>query len=47
MVKTEKVVKVGITRETGYLYYVDSEGDISQTKMMRGRKRTERTTKDR
>jgi nitroreductase len=30
-----KVVKVGIKRENGYLYYVDSDGDISRSKMQR------------
>lgn len=35
----EKVAKVGIKREEGYLYYVDKEGDISRAKMARGRKK--------
>ena len=34
----EKVVKVGITKEAGWLYYVDKQGDISRTEAMRGRK---------
>ena len=42
MTKIEKVVKVGITKEPGYLYYVDKEGDISKTKMMRGGKKKAR-----
>ncbi len=33
----EKVKKVGIKREEGFLYYVDKEGDISRAKMKRGR----------
>ncbi|MFH1181533.1 MAG: nitroreductase family protein [Candidatus Woesearchaeota archaeon] len=28
-----KVAKVGIKREDGYLYYIDSDGDISRSKM--------------
>lgn len=39
MAKIEKVVEVGITKEPGYLYYVDKDGDISKAKMMRGRKK--------
>lgn len=38
MAKTEKVAKVGIKKEGGYLYFVDKDGDISRTKMARGRK---------
>jgi hypothetical protein len=34
----EKVLKLGIKREEGYLYFVDQEGDISRIKMARGRK---------
>ena len=33
--KMEKVVKVGIKKEPGYLYYVDKAGDISRSKMSR------------
>lgn len=32
----EKVLKCGITREAGYLYYIDKDGDISRVKMKRG-----------
>ena len=32
----EKVAKVGIKREAGYLYFVDKNGDISRSKMARG-----------
>ena len=32
----EKVAKVGIKREEGYLYFVDKQGDISRSKMARG-----------
>lgn len=32
----EKVTKVGIKREKGFLYYVDKQGDVSCAKMARG-----------
>ena len=32
----EKVAKVGIRKERGYLYFVDKQGDISRAKMARG-----------
>jgi hypothetical protein len=35
----EKVVKLGLKREPGYLYYVDKQGDVSMVKMARGKKR--------
>lgn len=35
----EKVVKLGIKREKGYLYYVDKKGDVSCAKMARGKKK--------
>ena len=38
MAETEKVAKVGVEKEAGYLYFVDKDGDISRTKMARGRK---------
>ena len=34
----EKVTKAGLTRDAGYLYYLDKDGDISKVKMARGRK---------
>ena len=34
----EKVQKVGIERNTGYLYYIDKQGDVSRAKMARGGK---------
>ena len=34
-----EVVKLaGIVREPGFLYFVDTDGDISRSKMARGRK---------
>jgi len=35
----EKVAKVGIKKEDGYLYFVDKQGDISCAKMARGGKK--------
>jgi len=32
----EKITKLGIKREKGYLYYVDKDGDVSSAKMARG-----------
>jgi histidine triad (HIT) family protein len=34
-----KIAKVGITKEKGYLYYVDDEGDIARAPMSRGKKK--------
>tara|TARA_Y100000310_G_C20531176_1_gene738524 strand:- start:283 stop:537 length:255 start_codon:yes stop_codon:yes gene_type:complete len=33
----EKVAKVGVKREKGYLYFVDKGGDVSRAKMARGK----------
>lgn len=35
----QKVCKVGIKREKGYLYYLDKQGDVSRAKMARGGKK--------
>ena len=32
----EKVAKAGIKRKSGYLYFIDKQGDISCAKMARG-----------
>ncbi len=32
----EKVAKVGVKKEEGWLYFVDKQGDISRAKMARG-----------
>ena len=31
----EKIAKVGVKREEGYLYYIDKNGDVSRAKMAR------------
>ena len=35
----EKVLKCGIKKQGGYLYFIDKQGDISRAKMARGRKK--------
>jgi len=35
----EKVMKVGVKREKGYLYFIDKHGDVSCAKMARGNKK--------
>jgi len=34
----EKVAKVGVRKQDGYLYFVDKAGDVSRAKMARGRR---------
>ena len=33
----EKVNRAGVKRESGYLYFLDGDGDISRAPMVRGR----------
>ena len=35
----QKVMKCGIKRKKGYLYFVDKQGDVSMAKMARGGKK--------
>tara|TARA_Y100000310_G_scaffold196876_1_gene196971 strand:- start:12441 stop:12686 length:246 start_codon:yes stop_codon:yes gene_type:complete len=35
----QKVAKVGVKREKGYLYFLDKKGNVSRAKMARGKKR--------
>ncbi|MBI4144943.1 hypothetical protein HY493_01940 [Candidatus Woesearchaeota archaeon] len=35
----EKVAKVGVKKQGGFLYFVDKSGDVSRAKMARGRKK--------
>jgi len=35
----EKIMKVGVKRQKGYLYYIDKQGDVSCAKMARGNKK--------
>jgi hypothetical protein len=32
----EKVAKVGVKKQAGWLYFVDRQGDVSRAKMSRG-----------
>ena len=32
----DKVKTTGVTKESGYLYYLDKSGDVSRVKMARG-----------
>ena len=41
----QKVAKVGIKKEPGYLYFVDKNGDISRAKMARGSSKTKKVKK--
>ena len=41
----EKVTKVGLKREQGFLYYIDKQGDVSRAKMARGGKKGGKTEK--
>ena len=35
----EKIARVGVKREKGFLYYIDKQGDVSCAKMARGGKK--------
>jgi hypothetical protein len=35
----EKLVKLGVKRQKGFLYYIDKQGDVSCAKMARGAKK--------
>ena len=41
----EKVAKVGIKKQAGYLYFVDKHGDISRAKMARGGQKRKKAKK--
>ena len=34
----EKVADAGVTRESGYLYFIDKGGNVARAPMARGRK---------
>ena len=34
----EVVEKCGVSRESGWLYFIDKDGDVSKAKMARGKK---------
>jgi len=35
----KKVEKVGVKKESGYLYFVDKKGNVARAKMARGKKK--------
>ena len=35
----QKVMKCGIKRRKGYLYYIDKRGNVAEAKMARGKKK--------
>lgn len=35
----EKVAKVGVKRQSGYLYFIDKKGNVAMAKMARGKKK--------
>jgi hypothetical protein len=39
----EKVARAGVKRESGYLYFLDGDGDISRAPMVRGRTKSAET----
>jgi hypothetical protein len=41
----EKVQKVGVEREPGYLYFIDEQGDVSRALMARGGKKGGKSAK--
>ena len=36
MAMATKVAKIGVERESGWLYYLDKKGDVSRVRMARG-----------
>jgi hypothetical protein len=41
----EKIEKVGVKRESGYLYFIDRQGDVSRVLMARGGKKGGKSSK--
>ena len=42
MAKQEKVAKAGVKRESGFLYYIDKDGDVSRAPMARDGQKTKK-----
>ena len=38
----EKVNRAGVKRESGYLYFLDGDGDISRAPMVRGHSKSQK-----
>ena len=36
---SERVKKIGVEREDGFLYYIDKDGDVARVQMARGGKK--------
>ncbi|MEM4755526.1 MAG: hypothetical protein QW594_00120 [Candidatus Woesearchaeota archaeon] len=47
MPKAQKVAKVGVKKEDGYLYFVDKDGDVARVMMARGGQKKKKTAKKR
>jgi len=45
MKMAEKVAKLGVKRESGYLYFIDKDGDVSRAVMARGAKKSKGSEK--
>lgn len=41
----QKVVKCGVKKEPGYLYFIDKDGDVARAKMSRGGKKKKKSAK--
>ncbi len=41
----QKVLRCGIKKEPGYLYFIDKDGDIARAKMARGGKKKKKSAK--
>ncbi len=41
----QKVLRCGIKKEPGYLYFIDKDGDIARAKMARGGKKKKKAAK--
>lgn len=39
----QKVLRCGIKKEPGYLYFIDKDGDVARAKMARGGKKKKKT----
>jgi hypothetical protein len=37
--KSEKVARTQVKKESGYMYFIDKDGDVARTRMARGGKK--------
>lgn len=42
----QKVAKVGVKKQKGYLYFVDKKGNVARAKMSRGKNKKGRATQE-